>query len=177
MIRTLLVTALIPVLAVAATAQSPDTVHRAFMKELAMLEGEWEGVATYRNRQGGVDTVYQHERVEFRLGGSILCVEGTGRDASGQVAFNAYGIIYYDLDEQGYRMHAFKHDGQQTLAALTLYDDGTGFTWRFSPHGYGEIKYETSVVDGIWKESGAMTRDGGTTWFPFFAMELRRINP
>jgi hypothetical protein len=51
------------------------------MVPLAWLVGEWEGTGTMQTRTGA-DVASVHEKVEGRLGGRVLIMEGIGRVAS-----------------------------------------------------------------------------------------------
>jgi len=143
------------------------------MMRFELMEGEWEGVAYHNNREGGVDTIYQHEFVQFNLNGTILNVEGTGRDGAGNLVFNAFATIFYDQVGAAYSMYAFRDNGQSTKADVA-FTGPTAFSWSFSPNPYAHIKYEATVTETTWQENGFYSRDG-SNWTPIFNMTLNRV--
>ncbi len=58
----------------------------------------------------------QTEEVRWKLGGSLLAVEGTGTAAGGEIVHRAFGVITHD-SQSAYRMHAFR-DGQTLVVDL-----------------------------------------------------------
>jgi len=54
----------------------------------------------------------QTEEAQYKLDGSILMIEGMGRNkADGKVALQAFGIVSYDDQANVYRMRAY-NDGR-----------------------------------------------------------------
>src|SRR5688572_18875839 len=93
------------VFAASAVAQyGPDVAaQKEAMKKLSFLVGTWKGPAT-AYLPGGPIKVTQTEQVEYRLGGLVLLVEGTGRLPDGEVRFNALATISYDETAKQYRI-------------------------------------------------------------------------
>jgi hypothetical protein len=146
---------------------------RAALARLPIGPGTWEGEAWHRRGPGEPETIHQTERVETRLDGVVLLVEGTGRDAEGAVVFQAFATLGWDPASEEYRMTAWLADGSVTDAEAS-FADGV-FTWGFQPPGGPRIRYHVrSPEAGVWQEDGEVSLDGGATWMPFFGMTLRR---
>lgn len=134
-----------------ATPQSrPDVaVHKTAMGKLGFLAGAWTGQATVTLGPGKPIAITQTERIEYKLDGTVLLVEGTGRDAGGVVVFSALATIAFDAPSNGYRIRAYR-EGHDVDAELTLLDQG--FEWSFTS---GPVKVTNRMhVDssGRWSE-------------------------
>ncbi|MEZ5002655.1 MAG: hypothetical protein R2730_06430 [Chitinophagales bacterium] len=154
-------------------AQQNQTVKDR-MDYFLFLEGEWEGIGYYTRQDGWVDTVYQHELAEYKLNRTILTIEGTGKNKSGELVFNAFATLYFNSQIKTYEMMAFKDDGAMTLAHIDTVSAGH-FIWSFSPNSYAHIKYELELSEeGAWIEKGFFSSDK-ENWIPFFSMKLNKI--
>lgn len=122
--------ALFATLAGEASAQPrPDVAaHKSAMAKLDFLAGAWTGQATVTLGPGKPIAITQTERIEYKLDGTVLLVEGTGRDAGGAVVFNALATIAFDAASNGYRIRAYR-EGNYVDAELKLLDKG--FEWGF----------------------------------------------
>jgi hypothetical protein len=134
-------------------ARVPDTVaQRVAMKKLAFLLGKWSGEARILPVSGEPVELLQTEEVEYRLGGLVLLIEGTGHNkADGKAALQALGIVSYDDETRTYHMRAY-NDGRYLETDLKLADDGKSLTWGFA---LGEIKTNSLLrIDdkGRWTE-------------------------
>jgi hypothetical protein len=130
--RLLLSAALCAVPATGALAQGrPNpTVQREAMQKLAFLVGQWKGEATVTMGPGGPKQLQQTEDIQFKLGGLVLLVEGTGRDpASGTVEFNALATISFDEASGTYRFRAYS-GGNYLETELRLKE--RGFEWGYT---------------------------------------------
>ena len=90
-------------------AQQNQTVKDR-MNYFSFLEGEWEGIGYYTRQNGWVDTVYQHELAEYKLNRTILTIEGTGKNKSGELVFNAFATLYFDNQIKIYEILEIKID-------------------------------------------------------------------
>ena len=113
LLSALAVGALSVISAPAALAQAPVPAEaKAAMAPLAWLAGDWAGEATITER-AGTRLLHQTEEVQHALEGSLLVVEGTGREPAsdgeaGEVAFRAFAVISAG-DEPGlYRVAAWR---------------------------------------------------------------------
>ena len=83
--------------------QGPDqTAQREAMKKLSFLVGNWSGDGTVFMQSGSLK-VQQTESVQYNLDGLVLMVEGTGRNAAGEIAFRAFATIAFDDAAHAYR--------------------------------------------------------------------------
>lgn len=177
MIRSLLLSiAGLAAIAAPAPAQAPDRSAevRAALEALPISAGTWEGEAWYRRGPAEPDTVLQTERVETRLDGVVLLVEGIGRlKATGEIGHHAFATIGWDPDEETYFMTAWLADGSVVHPSIA-FADGV-LVWGFEPPVGPRIRYRiTTPEPGVWREDGEASMDSGDTWFPFFGMMLTR---
>lgn len=164
-----------PVLA----ADPPGQANRDALKKLDYLAGKWKGEATMQLGPNRKEVVKQTEDVEFRLGGTILVIEGVGKGKlPGQekegVVFNAYAVVSYDAAKKEYAMRAYRAEGVSVDASMKPGDKG--FEWGFTlAEQKTDIRYKMTLTDkGEWHEVGDMSRDGGKTWNKFFEMTLTK---
>jgi hypothetical protein len=143
----------------------------AAMAKLDFLVGEWQGEGWMQRGPGEPNRFRSHERVERQLGGRIIAIHGQHRDAkSDEVIHDAFAVLSH-LDD-GYRFNSYLADGRQGDYRGRM--EGDAFVWEMQLPDGAVIRYDIRVVDGEWRETGAMSRDG-ETWFEFFGMTLRRV--
>ena len=154
-------------------------VSREAMKKLSFLAGKWAGEATVQTGKDQVKTIKQTEDIQFRLGGVVLLIEGTGRgkfpdsDKEG-ILFNALATIGYDADAQKYHMRAHVMEGHAVDPELIV-KDGC-LVWQFTPpKSKVQVRYTITVTGDIWDEIGEMSFDG-KTWNKTMSMTLKRVN-
>jgi hypothetical protein len=173
----LIVMLLIPA---AAGAQQPGAVQREAMKKLDFLVGKWEGPASYQIGKGKMHSLRQSEEVQYRLKGTVLLVEGTGRRTEGipaggddNIAFNALGVISYDPEVKQYRIKTHTMEGRTVETELKLVDRGV--VWGFkTPKNSGEVRHTMKLNDkGEWYEVSEFSPDG-KTWYKTVEMTLTR---
>jgi hypothetical protein len=149
---------LILVLAGAAAAQPASDLpaQKEAMKKLSFLVGTWKGPAT-ANLPGGPIQVTQTEEVQYKLDGTVLLVEGTGRLTDGTVRFNALATISYDGGAKQYRIRAHT-DGHYLDTELKA--TAKGFEWS-RPAGPGKVVFKMVLNEkGQWHETGEFTMPG-----------------
>jgi hypothetical protein len=168
---------LLSVLPAPLSAQSPQSLLQE-MKKLDFLIGEWQGEGWTEFVPGQRRTSPITERVESKLGGTVLLVEGLGKKkVEGQpnevVVHNALGIISFDPKAKLYRLKTFLADGRTTDADARFVEEG--FQWSFqAPQGLN-IRYTVKLTDkGEWFEKGEMSQDG-KSWRQFHEMTLKRV--
>ena len=168
--------------AVPAAAQPPDgKANREALQKLDFLAGKWKGDATVTLGPQGKQSIKQTEAVEYRLGGTVLLIEGKGtgklpgQDKEG-VVFNALAVVSYDARSDKYSIKAYRAEGQSVDATLTLSDGGKGFVWGFKEPTRGtEVRYTMTLTDkGEWHEVGEYSPDG-KAWTKFIEMTLTRV--
>ena len=162
-----------------ALAQQPGAANREAMKKLDYLAGQWKGDATITQGKEGKQTIQQTEDVEYRLGGTVLLIEGkgtgklAGQDKEGLV-FNALAVVSYDAEAKRYAIKAYRAEGQSVDAILTLTEKG--FVWGFvEPRRKTSVRYTMTRTDkGEWHEVGEFSPDG-KEWTKFMEMTLTRV--
>ena len=148
------------------------------MRQLDWMVGEWKGEAWIRMGPGEPEHVLQHERVQPRLGGKTLLIEGTGRrkladGAAGEIVHEALGVMSYDDKTKKYRFDAWTARDGYVEAWLEVGATGTA-TWGFDTPQGARIRYTISRNDqGQWHEVGEFSRDG-KQFMKFFEMTLQK---
>jgi len=134
--------------------------HRDALERLSVLVGEWEGDGWVATR-GGRQEIRQHESVRYALGGTILVIEGSSRARSGpevgDIIFQAFAVVSWSPDD-GYRVRSYLADGLYTDRTVDVTE--TGLSWE-QPSPAGPIRYALHWNDGVWHESGWLSRQGG----------------
>lgn len=162
----------------AASAQQPAPANKAELKKLDYLAGKWKGEATiFRGKEATKLT--QTEDVQYRLGGTVLLIEGTGRgklpgkDEEG-VLFNALAVVSYDAQAKKHKIKAYRMEGTSVDADMTVTEKG--FVWGFTPpDGKVQVRYTMTVTEkGEWHEVGEFSTDG-KAWTKFIEMTLTRV--
>lgn len=160
-------------LAAPAHAQQADpatiAAQRAAIAKLDAMNGLWRGEAVTRSPQGELRLV-QTERVGNALDGTIKVVEGTGYNADGSVAFQAFAVISFDVPSGRYLMRSW---AQGFTGEFEVKPTARGFTWERTA-GPATIRYEATLADGRWVETGDYVAPGRPS-FRFVEMNLARI--
>ncbi len=157
-------------------APVPEEAKTA-MAPIAWLAGSWAGEATLTER-GSARVIHQTEEVRPALEGSLLVVEGTGREpaserASGEVVFRAFAVLSAGDEPGRYRFAAWR-SGQFVDARAEVAADGT-LTWGFDTPDGGEVRYVIRHPEpDVWHETGAFQPAGTDAWHSFFEMTLHR---
>ena len=116
--------------ACAAAQRKPDlAAQREAMKKLSFLAGKWSGNALVTRGPGEPLRIRQSEEVQYKLDGLALLVEGTGRNAEGQIVFQALAVISYDEAARTYRFRSY-NDGRYLDTELKV--SPRGFAWGFA---------------------------------------------
>jgi hypothetical protein len=151
--------------------QRPDKAAQIeAMKKLSFLTGKWQGEAVARMGPGDPVKLAQTEDVRYMLDGTILLIEGVGRNPqSGAKLFNALGIVSYDEASKSYRIRAYT-EGRQIDAPFEVSEKG--FKWSIASGGY-RVDYAMLLNEnGEWHETGDVT--AGERTFRTVDMTLRR---
>ncbi len=114
----------------------------------------------------------QTETVQTKLDGTLLTIEGEGRDKNdrARIVHSAFAVLAYDAAKQQYKYVAFS--GGRYLDIVPEVGDH-GWRWSFDMPA-GKIRYTLDFTDGLWHESGEISRDSGQTWSKNFEMTLNR---
>jgi len=151
----------------------PATVlkaQREGMASFALMDGLWRGPAWTLLPSGEKHTLTQTERVGSFLDGTVKVLEGTGYEADGAVAFNAFGIISYDPATKAYALHSYALGHVGDFALTTTAE---GWVWEL-PVGPMTIRYTATFKDGTWREVGDRIMPGKDP-VRIFEMTLKRI--
>lgn len=142
------------------------------MKKLSFMVGTWKGSGWYVAREGRVE-FNQTEVVAPKLGGTLLVVDGDGRDAKDQerVVHSAFAVASYDTAASTYRWEAFAN-GSRLETTLTVGD--AEWAWSFEAAPGVTVRYKAVFTADQWRETGEMSTDGGKTWIPNLDMTLQR---
>lgn len=150
----------------------------AEMEALGWLVGEWEGSGWIE--EGGRRGEFRGtERVERRMGGRVLVVEGSftanmGPELGEVPVHQALGVISWDARAGHHVFRTYTARGGQGEAHEAEVADGR-VVWGYDDPRMGRVRYTlTRTAEGAWREEGHASSDGGETWRSFFAMELRR---
>jgi hypothetical protein len=134
-----------------AQQQQPGVaVQREAMKKLDFLVGKWSGPASVSLGPGAPIQLTQSELVQFKMDGLVLLVEGTGRDASGKIVYQALGTIAYDDAASTYRFRAY-NNGHYLDTDLKV--TPKGFEWGYTA-GPLKVKNVMRINEkGEWAET------------------------
>ncbi len=150
-----------------------QTIHAQMtMEDLFKTESTWTGEGYQNLPDGGRTEFSQTEEVTTLLDGQLLMFHGTGTEKkSGQVGFEAIGIMFNDPATGATKIHAWTSEGNFTAADVTFTE--SGFYWEFGVPNGGTVRYTIELSDTTWKETGEYSANG-QQWYPFLGMELTR---
>jgi hypothetical protein len=156
-------------------APVPESLDR-----LDWLVGEWEGAGWMEYSPGQRAEFRGTERVERRMGGRLVVVEGRftafmGPEAGDVPVHEALGIFDFDPRDDRFRFRTYTAFGPE---AGGLYDAEVSegrVVWGYDDPRLGTVRYTITRTDADqWLEVGDASRDGGATWHRFFEMRLGR---
>jgi hypothetical protein len=127
----------------------PAMAAEPAMAKFDTMNGVWKGEAKGFGPGGAPFNVTQTERIGPLLGGDILVIEGTGYQADGKVAFNAFGVISWNAQTQGYEFRAY-NGGHAGTFKMTPTD--TGAVWEIPAGPNANIISTITIKDGTWHE-------------------------
>lgn len=154
---------------------APGSSVRDAISRLPIQPGVWEGEAWFRTGPGEPQKIQQSERIETRLDGVVLLIEGIGRAEDGTIVHHAFATLGWDAIREKYRMAAWLSDGS-LVEPDTSFEDGI-FTWSFQVPDGPRMRYRiSSPSEEIWEETGHISFDEGATWRSFFGMTLHRVD-
>lgn len=163
-----------------AFAQQSETASenlKVNMKKLAYFEGRWKGEAVTTERNGTKTKISQEENIQFKLDGTVLVMEGTGRNPeSGKVVFNALAVTSYDETTQAYKFRSYLMNGSMTDAYFKVLAENT-FEWGFDIAQGGKIRFDIVLnpASKTWSEKGSYSPDG-KVWHPYIELNLTKLN-
>ncbi|HEX6088008.1 MAG TPA: DUF1579 family protein [Thermoanaerobaculia bacterium] len=142
------------------------------MRKLDWWVGEWSGPASIRMGPGEPQQVMQSEKVQSKLGGRALLVEGIGKSGD-EVVHQALGVVSYNERTKKYEFDAWTARDGHTDAWFEVGENGSA-TWGFDTPQGAKIRYTIDRTEkGEWHEVGEFSRDG-KQWMKFFDMTLTK---
>ncbi|GAB3332704.1 hypothetical protein GCM10027429_12370 [Marivirga atlantica] len=143
-----------------------DQIAKNEVSKLTFMEGYWEGTGWRYSADGQKHSFEQTEKVQFKLDGTAILVEGHGT-SNGKTVHDAMAVITYDKEKQNFRFSSNLSDGKGGVFTGEIIDGK--FYWY--PNDF--IRYIITVNNnGQWHEIGEMNRNGN--WFQFFEMTLNK---
>ncbi|MGI9544593.1 MAG: DUF1579 family protein [Cyclobacteriaceae bacterium] len=150
--------------------------HKEEMKKLDFLTGSWAGEGWIQMGPQGKEDFTQTEHIQKKLDGTLLLIEGLGKDKQDEskIVHNAFAIISYDPQKQSYEFQSYLADGKQVSGTAKVNENT--LVWGFDTPQGAKIKYSIVVDDqDQWSETGEYSPDG-TNWMKFFEMTLLKNN-
>jgi hypothetical protein len=144
--------------------------QRAKMAPLKAMDGVWRGPAWTLSPDGTKKHLTQTERIGPFLDGSVKVLEGRGYEPDGRVGFNAFGIVYYDLQKRAYGLRSF---AQGRGGDFKFEPTADGYAWEV-PFPGGRVNYVATIRDGKLREVGHTTLEGRPP-VQTFEMNLERV--
>ena len=157
-------------------APTPPPAQVEAMKKLAVWVGDWKGsgwVAAGPDQRFDFTIV---EKVEWKVGGSVLLVEGRGTKKAEKgpevVVHAALAVVSYDDKAKRYRWQAHDLRGQAFDVTPKLLDGGIEWGFRSEDRSV-TVRFTIKFDETRWHEVGEASPDG-KTWGKFLEMTLER---
>ncbi len=155
-----------------AASSSPE------MDALAFLSGTWKGEGWFEPTPGARRPFAITERVQQKLDGQVLQIEGTGTArlpgaARDTTVHATLALVSYDASTGRYRLETHRA-GDRARLAEGSFADGS-LVWGFrDPQSPVQVRFTIRLTsEGRWLERGETSRDGAT-WQAFLEMTLER---
>ena len=144
--------------------------QRAAISRLDFMLGTWTGAGWIMFGPSQRADFTQTEIVVGKLDGTLLTIDGDGRNKDGRPVHNAFAVFTYNPETKQYRFQPYL-PGHQLDVTPTVTDHG--WNWAFDAP-YGKTRFTLDFTNGIWHETGEFSRDGGQTWAKNFEMTLTK---
>jgi hypothetical protein len=160
-----------------AAAQLPPVPSA--MERLDFLLGDWEGAGWMEYAPGQRGEFRGTERVERRMGGRVVVIEGSftawmGPDLGDRPVHQALGIVSWDAAAQRFAFRTYTAAGSGG-DAKNVEVDGDGMVWGYDDPNFGEVRFTIALTpDGRWHEVGHVSQDGGADWRQVLELTLVR---
>lgn len=148
------------------------------MRKLDFLAGDWKGDAWIRMGSGTREQIIQTERVQKKLGGQVLLIEGLGKrklenGTAGETVHDALAVVSWNEEKKTYRFATWVAGRPEGETTLDLIAPNTAVWAMDTPRG--RMRYTIRLTEkGEWNEVGEFSSDHGATWMKFFEMNLTR---
>lgn len=169
--RIRLLAVLFSLIALAALGAEEKDARLEAMKAVPDLVGTWEGSGWMRRGPGEPMPFVGEERVEARLGGRVLVIEGKHYTPDrSQVVHHALATLSFDSKKGDYRFDTSlaNDDGGNFRARV----ENGALIWE-NAHPERPARFTIRVEDDTWKEIGEIRWEG--TWRKFFEMNLKKV--
>ena len=154
-------------------AQAPNpAVNKEKMSVFSPWVGNWKGEGSVQMGPGGPRKSNVDEKIELKLDGTILVVEGVGTN-EGAIVHHAFGIISYDPMSSQYKFKTYVKEGRTADAWFNILGDNK-YQWGFDVPNGGKIRYSITIDGAKWNEVGEFSRDG-STYMKTFEMNLTKV--
>lgn len=167
---------------IAAQAPAAQAAATAVANEkIAMLApwiGHWKGESLTRMGPGEPKRSTVDERIESRLEGAVLLIEGIGKttDAATKqesITHHAMAILSYNTEKQQYEFRSYLNNGRSTDAWFTVLSP-TQYQWGFdTPRGKTRYTITIDPDKKTWVETGEFSADE-KTWSKYIDMKLTK---
>ncbi|HYG18367.1 MAG TPA: hypothetical protein VD816_05530 [Ohtaekwangia sp.] len=152
-----------------------EVANKEKMKVFAGWIGRWQGEGSMQRGPGEPKKSTVDERIESKLDGTVMVVEGVGKALpGGEVVHHALGILSYDQKSDQYKFRTYLNDGRNTDAWFNVVGENN-FQWGFDIPNGGKTRYSITLdpAQKSWVEIGEYTADGNN-WLKFFEMRLTK---
>jgi hypothetical protein len=148
------------------------------MKVFDQWVGRWQGESSTRMGPGEPHKSTVDERIESKLDGMVLLIQGTGKvmdpvTQKESIVHEALAVLSFDQTSDQYKFRTYLKDGRATEAWLNVVEENK-YQWGFdTPHG--KTRYNITIDPGRknWNEVGEYSSDGNK-WSKFFEMNLNK---
>ena len=154
-----------------ASAQNLEKIKMNMLK-LAPMVGNWQGSGWIQQQDRRIE-FDQKEEINMKLDGTALLIEGSGFE-NDSLMFQAMAVASFNEVTGKYRFNSFLADGKTTEAEGWFDEEGI-FHWQFEVPNGGTVKYTIEFNDTTWTEKGEFSPPNVEQWFPFMAMNLKKI--
>lgn len=159
-----------------AARQYVNEAHVKAIEKLDFWVGTWKGEGWMMAPDGKRHSFTVDEMIEKKLGGTILLIEGIGRnkDDEGAIGHHALAVLSYDPAANRYAMQSYLANGRSTKADVTITGDHK-LVWGFDLPQRGKVRYtiDFDPTAGTWSEIGEYSADG-ENWQQIFAQKLKK---
>ncbi len=143
-----------------------DSALQKNMRQIAFMEGQWEGSGWMMGPDRKKHEFVQTENISYKLDGTALLIEGRGVN-NGLVIHDALAIINYDKEKGHYNFRSYLRNGRSGDYKAEIMDDK--LFWY--PSSF--LRYIITINEnGQWYEIGEINKDGN--WYQFFEMTLTK---
>lgn len=141
---------------------------------VSKLVGEWRGSGWAMQPDRSRVEFDVVERVRWNLSGTAMIVEGFGfshdpETGELRVGHDAFALVAWDEESETVKFHA-RRVGEEFQTYDMIWDpERESLVWYIQPD---RVRFIITIKDGVWREVGEFSPDGGVQWMPFLDMSL-----